>query len=180
MAGRRPWASVLALFATAIFVLLVSATPATAHNVLRSTSPADGQTLGTAPTTIVLTFDEPAVAMGTRIEVTGPSGVVSAGEPRLVDNTVSQDLPPGTPAGAYTVNWRVTSADGHPVTGTFAFSTRQPAAGQAPDPAGTSANPTPVERTPLPGSLKLLIGVVAIIFAVTVARRARRDRADRP
>lgn len=176
MTSRRPWGSWLALFAVAVLVVLSSAAPAAAHDVLRSTSPADGQELPTAPSAVVLSFDQPAVAMGTQIQVTGPTGVVSSGEPRLVDTTVTQVLQPGAPAGAYTVNWRVTSADGHPITGTLKFTARQAAPGQAPAPGDASPAPAPIEPTRMPGSLKLLIGAVAIIFGVTVARRARRDR----
>ena len=115
-----------------------TASPASAHNVLRSTSPADSSTVDTVPAEVVLTFDEPAIAMGTTIVVTGPDGAVSDGSPRLVDNTVSQPLKPGAPAGEYTVEWRVTSADGHPITGTFAFSARSAATNAAgPSPAAS-------------------------------------------
>lgn len=177
MAHRRPWARLLVTFVGAVLALLGSAMPASAHNELRASRPENGQTLSTAPTAIVLTFGEPAVAMGTQIAVTGPSGVVSSGEPHLVGNTVSQDLLPGAPAGTYTVAWRVTSADGHPVTGTITFTASRAAPGQPSTPGGSPAAPAPAQPTRLPGSLKLLIGVVAIIFGVTVARRARRDRA---
>ena len=38
---------------------------------------------------VILTFNEPAIALGTQLAVTGPSGLVSSGDPRLVDNTVT-------------------------------------------------------------------------------------------
>ncbi len=41
-----------------------------------------------------------------------------------MDDTVRQALAPGAPAGAYTVSWRVTSADGHPISDTFTFTAR--------------------------------------------------------
>ena len=67
------------------------------------------------PSSVVLTFDEPAIAIGTKLVVTGPTGPVQTGAPQLVDNTVTQNLQPGAPAGAYTVEWRITSTDGHPI-----------------------------------------------------------------
>lgn len=158
-----------------VLVGWVTAVGASAHNALVSTSPADRAVVASVPATVVLTFDEPAIAMGTQLVVTGPSGPVQSGVPRLVDNTVSQDLQPGAPAGAYTVVWRVTSADGHPVSGTFVFSTRTAAAGQPPTASPPpSAAPAAGSSQRLPGSLKLLIGMVAIGIGVTVARRARR------
>jgi methionine-rich copper-binding protein CopC len=163
------------VLAGAALILLGGAVPAYAHNQLKSTSPADHQAMAAAPASVVLTFDEPAVALGTQVAVTGPTGVVSQGAPRLVDNTVTQDLEPGAPAGSYTVAWRVTSADGHPVSGTFGFTASQPVTGQAATPA---PSPAPAAPQRMPGSLKLLIGAVAIIFAVTVARRARRRDQD--
>lgn len=108
---------------------VLTAGPAAAHNSLRSTSPAADGRVERTPATIVLTFDEPAIALGTRILVTGASGPVQVGEPRLVDNTVTQALQPGSPAGRYVVEWRVTSADGHPISGTFSFTAAAPGTG---------------------------------------------------
>ena len=107
--------------------LVSVAGPASAHDVLRSTSPRDGTHVERPPAEVVLTFDEPALAVGTEVLVTGPSGSVATGPPRLVDNEVRQSLA-GGPAGAYTVVWRVTSADGHPVSGTFGFTADQASA----------------------------------------------------
>ena len=161
----------------------VGASPASAHNTLTSTNPADQVTVQSAPQAVVLTFDEPANAMGTQVVVTGPSGQVQQGQPRLVDKTITEDLRPRAPAGTYTVAWRVTSADGHPVSGTFSFSAKTTAATQLPTTPQTSppATPTTTQPTLLPAWLKLVIGAVAIIFGVTVARRAsRRGKTDRP
>jgi hypothetical protein len=85
-------------------------------------------------------------------------------------------------AWTYTVAGRVTSADGRPVSSAFSF-TAKTAATQPPTTPQTSqpATPTPTQPALLPGWLKLVIGVVAIIFGVTVARRAsRRGNASRP
>ena len=114
--------------------LLVGAVPASAHDALRSTSPADGATVDRLPDRVVLTFDQPALALGSEVVVTGPAGPVSDGPPSLVDNEVRQPVRTG-PAGRYTVVWRVTSADGHPVSGSFAFTTQQAGAVQRTDAA---------------------------------------------
>src|SRR5690606_37470968 len=117
--ARRAFGAGVALV---VVSLAVGAGPASAHNVLISTDPADGSTVQSTPDAITLTFNEPAVALGTQIQVTGPDGSeLAVGEPRLVDNSVVQPLAEERPAGAYQVVWRVTSADGHPIEGELAF-----------------------------------------------------------
>lgn len=167
--------------------LAVAAGPAAAHNVLLSTAPASGATVEQVPASVVLTFDNPAIAMGTQLVVTGPSGQVQQGAARLVDNTVSQDLQGGAPAGTYTVQWRVTSIDGHPVGGTFTFTARSAGAGTpAPVPTSVPAVPTGTDRT---GASGWLVGVVALLVvglgavgAILVHRRhqAPTDETDQP
>lgn len=165
--------------------LVVVAGPAAAHNVLLSTDPASGTTVERVPSAVVLTFDNPAIAMGTQLVVTGPSGQVQQGAARLVDNTVSQDLQGGAPAGTYTVQWRVTSIDGHPVGGTFTFTARSAGAG-TPAPVPTSL-PTVPAGTDQTGSSSWLVGVVALLVVglgavgtILVCRRhqARADETD--
>ena len=137
--GRRSGALVSALLVLlgAAVPLVIAAGPAAAHDVLVSTSPANGATVEQTPSQVVLTFTDPALPIGTQMVVTGPSGPVAVPKPRLVDNTVVQDLPASSPAGRYTVLWRVTSTDGHPVSGEVSFTSN--AAG-APGPSG--ATPT--------------------------------------
>lgn len=133
--SRTPWSgrstrAILAVLTVAL-VAIGAAAGADAHDVLVSTSPADGAHVATAPPTVMLRFDQTVLGLGTEVVVTGPSGPVQLGNPSVVDNTVTERLQPGAPAGRYTVNWRVTSVDGHPVSGTFAFTARAPGAGQA-------------------------------------------------
>ena len=166
----------------------LGATPAAAHNALRSTSPTADARPQRTPDEIVLTFDEPAIAMGTQIVVTGPSGPVQTGAPRLLDTTVSQALQPGAAAGSYLVEWRVTSADGHPVTGTFGFVSVEPGAGTpTPDSPDSSGSVAPVDPpgAPAAGSgttvLPLVLAGVGVVVAaalgLAVAAGFRRTRA---
>ncbi|HEX2804897.1 MAG TPA: copper resistance CopC family protein [Kineosporiaceae bacterium] len=108
--------------ALAVALLCLAAAPARAHDVLIETDPADGAVLATAPTQVKLTFAQQALRIGTRLRVTGPGGAVVSGRPvQVVGSYVTQPLDPGLTPGGYTVVWRVTSADGHPVSGTFTF-----------------------------------------------------------
>ncbi len=143
-----PWRRGGLVRALAVVGLVLAATfgaasAASAHNILLSTSPADRSTVAVLPTRITLTFNEPALALGSVLEVVGPSGNVAQGAPTLVDREVRQAVRPGSPAGAYTVIWRVTSIDGHPISGRFAFTATKGDGGTAPSeppqPTGVAA-----------------------------------------
>jgi copper resistance protein C len=159
--------------------------PAYAHDELQSSNPADGATLATPPTQVVLTFEEAPVDLGLQVVVTSPDGSASAGSPRIEGATVVQDVQPSAPAGRYTVEWRVTSDDGHPVSGRFAFTAQGAASTGSVSPTPTSqasagatpaATPTPAEaprQQPLVPSWAWIIGgVLVIALAVRINRRA--------
>ncbi|CCH79619.1 Copper resistance protein CopC [Nostocoides japonicum T1-X7] len=147
---------------------LFLAGPADAHNVLVATSPADGSTVARTPAQVVLTFDQPALKIGTVLKVTGPSGDVTSGSARLVNNEVQQPLAPGAPAGHYTVAWRVTSADGHPVSGTFTFTSTKPGTGQATS-APATTSPTAGAASDSSGSRWWPWLVVAVVVLLALA-----------
>jgi len=133
-----------AVLAGTLLLVAATAAPASAHNRLVSTDPADGASLARTPTAVVLTFNEPAVPLGSQVLVTGPDGPAGSGPVQLIDNTVRQPLAAGAPAGRYTVDWRVTARDGHPLSGRFSFVTEASAPGQADTPRevpAAAANP---------------------------------------
>jgi methionine-rich copper-binding protein CopC/putative copper export protein len=111
-------------------LLLLAALPASAHAVLESTSPAQGSEVASAPEVVSLQFSE-EVSLPRTLEVTDGQGRrVDAGAPVHPGGngaTVQVRLRPGLLGGSYTVSWRVVSADGHPVAGTFAFGVGVPA-----------------------------------------------------
>jgi copper resistance protein C len=163
----------------AMTALLVGAvTAAQAHNILVGTSPADLSKVAVVPAQVTLTFDQPSLAVGTEIIVTGPAGQDQSGAAVLVNNTVTEHLRPGSPAGRYTVLWRVTSADSHTVSGTFSFTASSPLSGkQVPAPtsiaSGTSGHASTLWWGAAGGALVLLLLVVFII-----ARKPRTTPQD--
>jgi MYXO-CTERM domain-containing protein len=130
----------LGLGALVALSLTLVAGPAQAHDELVSTNPADKAQVQTMPDSIVLTFEEPAEKVGSQVIVRGPNGNVARGAPVFAKSIVTQAVQPGAPAGSYTVLWRVTSDDGHPVSGSFTFTA---AAGSAAPAASTSPGPSP-------------------------------------
>ena len=127
----------------------------------------------------------PGVFVGTTIMVhTADDTMVNIGPPILVDNTVSQAVTGELPAGEYTVIYRVTSADGHPIEDQFTFTAAESmtygATTPAPSPTPTtsaevqaseSASPSP-SPSPTPAASEgrvsgaVLIGIVAALVVV--------------
>ncbi len=98
------------------------AASASAHSVLISMTPADGSLVMTAPTAVVLTFDENVQSLGDAVSVIDPMGKqIQNGTPQVLNNTMTQALTPITVPGHYQVLYRVVSADGHPVTKELGF-----------------------------------------------------------
>ena len=177
---RSRWRSrALVVVLAAAALLVAAATAAQAHNILVGTSPADGSIAKVVPAQVTLTFNEPALAVGTEIIVTGPAGPVQTGAAVLVNNTVSEHLQPGSPAGPYIVVWRVTSSDGHPVSGRFTFSANSPSPGQrsTATPATTSPTSTPASASgQSPALWWALAGGAVVVLLLVVFIRTRKPR----
>jgi methionine-rich copper-binding protein CopC len=189
--GARRLVAALGLLVAA--VLCLPAAPAAAHNTLLSTSPTDGEQLSSPPSEIKLVFNDDVIEIGTEMAVGGPSGPVAIAKPVINGATVTAALPPDLAAGEYTVQWRVTSADGHPISGTFSFGTQAPAAAPAttaPEPTATAAatdtaTPSPAATAadsaagggggssgPLIAVIVLAAAVVAGLTALVIRRRS--------
>lgn len=121
---RSPLRSTLAgLFALAVVVTpLTTPGVASAHAALVSTDPANGAKVSRGPEQVSATFNEELQTSFAAMTVVGPQKHLwSTGETRVHATTASVALRPLGPAGTYTVNFRVTSADGHVVTGSWSF-----------------------------------------------------------
>ncbi|CAN5753448.1 hypothetical protein BH23GEM6_BH23GEM6_13210 [soil metagenome] len=132
-ASRRSLAALLFFSLT-----LVLAWPLAAHLYLVSSEPAEGAELSRVPGELRLTFSEPAELALTQLELLGPDGrpvrlsepTTPAGEPNVVIYRIEGVLR----AGQYAVSWRTTSADGHPVRGSFSFLIAEDAEGLPAEP----------------------------------------------
>ncbi|MBE8522970.1 copper resistance protein CopC/CopD [Amycolatopsis sp. H6(2020)] len=115
----------LALLAFLAGWLLVSATPASAHVEIISSTPGDGARLSAAPSLVSVTLSENVGIQPGSIKVVDLEGhQVDAGpvfQPGQVAEEVGVRLRPGLPDGSYLVEYAFVSADSHPVRGTFAF-----------------------------------------------------------
>jgi methionine-rich copper-binding protein CopC len=108
---------------SALLVLLPSA-PALAHARLLETDPADGARLSQPPKQVRLSFNEPIEAEFNPVKVLDQQGKrVDQGNARVDpdDRKVAVADLKQLAEGSYTVEWRVISADTHPVNGTYGF-----------------------------------------------------------
>ena len=127
--------------------------PASAHDELIATDPAVDATVEQAPTSVALTFRAAVLRTGAAIEVSGPDGASwSTGDVGISGATVNREMRSGAPAGRYAVAWRVVAADGHPVSGQFAFTVSV-----GPPPGTTITSPaavaSPTARSEAPTSV---------------------------
>lgn len=145
-----------ALFLLPVIAVLMAAMTGTAsaHAVLESSNPADGSRLAKSPATVTLHFDEAVgpIARETRVldeSLQTVSTSVSANQ----SSTVTIRLRPSLPVGTYIVQFRVISADSHPVTGTISFGV-----GVTPGAGVAASAPTPTA----PHSASLALDVFRI------------------
>ncbi len=175
-ATARRVLSALALAVTASVVLLGIGVPAaSAHDALVSATPADGTSSDTAPTELSLEFSGAVQELGAEVAVTGPDGdAATQGDPEVVDATLTQPLTPDLPAGTYSVVWRVTSADGHPISGTTTFTVVGDAgAAAAPVQEASAAQPAGSSSS---GPVIGVGAAVVLLLALALAARQLRGR----
>jgi copper transport protein len=119
--------------------MLAFSNAAFAHSQLIDSHPRESEVLRDPPATIALVFDEPVAPLV--LGMLGPDGTpVVIGPPQVSDATLSLAVPTHLANGSYLLNWRVASADGHPVGGTLSFAIGD-ATGAAPNMAAAPAAP---------------------------------------
>ncbi|WP_354349636.1 copper resistance CopC family protein [Pseudarthrobacter sp. PvP090] len=130
-------ATLLAALLLCVGASLPAAPAAFAHDQLISSSPAPDERLDKAPASITLAFSSPLLALGHEVRVVDDNARNwVSGAAVLSRETLTQALPE-LPDGGYQVSWRVVSADGHPISGSYGFRVGNPAA------AAPAASPGP-------------------------------------
>lgn len=131
----------LAFIAALVAVMALAGTPvASAHAARISADPADGASLAQGPQRVSATFNEQLQPEFAAMTVVGPDGNLwSSGDPQVQGAVITVGVRPLGPAGTYTVNYRVTSADGHPVSGSWSFRLTVAATGSPGPPAADAA-----------------------------------------
>ena len=107
---------VIAVGMLAMLATMLGMGTASAHSAVVGSNPENGASIQVAPDTVSVTFNEALQAQFAALTVTGPDGNLwTKSDPSVEGPTVSADLGDLGPTGVYTIAYRVTSADGHPV-----------------------------------------------------------------
>ncbi len=177
-AGAGQTATVMRTAAAALLgallavIALDTAPTASAHATRIATDPAVNAVLTTGPSQVSATFNEHIQPTFAAMTVVGPNGNLwSTGQPRVQGAVISIDVLPLGPAGTYTVNYRVTSADGHVVSGSWPFQLTTAGTGR-PGPSAAA----PAASGGIPVWPFLAIGVVLVAGGAWWALRRRRPR----
>lgn len=180
-----------ALLVTAALLALASqGGVASAHSELLQSTPADGEQLSAPPAQIELVFGENVQQQGGAIVVKGPDGVrrdrpatfttdQNVATVQLLDGgqTAAADT-----VGRYSVAYRVVSADGHIVSGSFGYEVLAASATPSSTPSTLPAAPTGggADDDSSSGFIWVLglgaIGLVLLTAVVAVAVRGRRGQ----
>lgn len=187
---------------------LLWAPAAAAHDDLVGSDPAPDSTVADLPEQVTLTFSGEVLAeAGTAVvavaDATGSA--LQVGDPVVSGPVVTQPLigavSGGAVSGPVTVQWRVVSADGHPISGAFGFVVTAPAPSPSSTttspPSAATAGPADADETPAAvgddaGGVPLyawLIGGAAVLLAIALVvwllvarshqqRQTVRDRTD--
>lgn len=159
-----------------VAMLFAGGGTAGAHAALVSTDPANDAELAVGPDRVSATFNEELQPTFVAMTVVGPDRHLwQDGQPRVQGAVASIAVRPLGPVGTYTVHYRVTSADGHPVPGSWTFRLSVAGTGQ-PGPVLADPLPTPSTGSPV-GDLPIwpfVVGAVAIVGGGLWATR-RRD-----
>jgi copper transport protein len=163
----------VALLAGAGVVLM--APGASAHAALRSSDPAAGAQLETAPDFVSLSFTEDPEPDLSEIQVLDTSGAVAStgpGEVSAADPGV-MEVPLGPlEEGVYTVSWRVVSkVDGHTTAGAFAFGVGVSPEG-LPSPSDRVHQTPPASVVEVAGRWVLFAGLGLVLGAAWIASLA--------
>lgn len=162
-----------AVAAGLLAVLLAVLAPgvASAHSYLVSTDPAKDAQLSVGPERVSATFNERLQTTFAAMTVVGPDhNLWSTGDPEVDGPTVSIALRPLGPAGRYTVNYRVTSADGHAVTGSWQFELTEAGPGKPGEAVADHPADHPAELPAWP----FAVGAILIVAAGAAWAMRRR------
>jgi methionine-rich copper-binding protein CopC len=188
MSPRASTRRLAALLWLSVVWLLLSCVPALAHATLVQETPATGARLDESPEQARLRFNEPVDAEFDPLKVIDAEGNRVDEDDARIDPNDARVLIEGLeelPKGSYRVEWRVTSLDGHVISGEYGFSVTGSGgqgsrndAGNGNRAAARSGEGTfgVFPRTVVYGALSVGTLALVVLLGLLVARLARRRR----
>ncbi|MEQ4721550.1 copper resistance protein CopC [Nonomuraea sp. B19D2] len=171
-------------------VLVSTASPALAHDSLKSSSPAKNAQVGSVKE---IELEYSASVQFPFVVLHDTAGkAVPLGRPRLAGPKVFADVPQPLAPGSYVIAWRVVSSDGHPIEGEIPFSVKgsaSPSASPSRSGEGSTVNTPPqaageqgTASAGVPGwiwgGLAVLVVLGALVLIWTVRRGPDREEVD--
>ena len=170
MSRRARFFAVSLLLAAVPIGAALTAGAASAHAARISVDPAENATVSTGPAHVRATFNEDLQTTFAAMTVVGPDGNLwSSGQPQVQGAVVSVGVRPLGPTGNYTVNYRVTSADGHVVSGSWSFRLTAPGTG-TPGPTADSSGNEPADLPVWP----FIVGAVVLVGGALVWQKRNK------
>lgn len=121
-AGSTSLGALLALILTLLLAAGAEAQPqASQHPQLLASHPVDGAVLDEAPASLTLDFLNPVTPLVARLTSASGQNVLLP-SPQVMGNRLTYTLPPGLAEGSHLLSWRVTSPEGHVLSGASLFS----------------------------------------------------------
>lgn len=163
----------------AVSALILGAPIASAHSIVTGSSPEEGADIAAGPAQVSITFNETPQSQFATLNVVGPDGNLwSKGDPRIEGQSIVVDVGELGPVGEYTVAYRVTSADGHPISGTRTFTLTQQGSGTPGAAADANAGAdTSSESGGVPLWPFLIVG--GLVFGGALAYTLRKPKDER-
>lgn len=172
---RARAAACLSLAVVAVSMVVaqsLAASPAGAHAALVSADPALGASLDRLPASVSLEFSD-EMNQPSQISVLGPDGKkIGRGETIVDGATVSRQIVDPGQAGTYRVDYRVVSADGHPVTSSYKFTVTSGV------PASSKATSEPLREEKGLRWFVIALGGLALVIVVLYAVARFRPATD--
>ena len=145
---------------TIFLAAILYAAPAFGHSALVSANPAADATLLEVPSEVRLEFNEDLLLVGelnpNRLEVFDANQGLVSGPVVVEKQFIIVPIDSETPPGTFTVKYRVTSGDGHPIEDEYQFEVASPEVISA-----------PVEDLPEEDGPNLLIRVIWGLLAIS-------------
>lgn len=113
--------------------LVLTATPVYSHSQVVGSNPEDGATVAALPEMVEVEFSE-NLSQPAFIAVVAPNGDILETNTSIDGNVVRATVERSDQQGEYALNFRVVSADGHPITGSVRFKVESQATDASPNP----------------------------------------------
>ena len=151
----------------------ITTTVAYAHDAVVGGSPADGEVLASAPTTVTLEFSgEPKQGFNTMAISNSKGDVLVTGEPTVDGRNVTLAIPENTTLtpDEYTIGFQITSSDGHSTRGktTFTIAGERVASSAASDTTPATGAPTDPTAELMAGPWGKVAGGVGILLVLAM------------